>query len=115
MLVEAVRSAASVPGPLRAVFLRIEERKGQNVVAVAKARKIAALIWHLLKHDEPCRWARPAFVAKKMRRLALRAGAPKEHGHRTGPGRDYRTREIRHREMDLVPHAGASCVRMVEA
>ena len=37
--------AASVPGPLRAFFLRIKDRKGANVAAVATARKIATLIW----------------------------------------------------------------------
>jgi transposase len=115
MLVEAAWSAASVPGPLRAFFLRIKTRKGQNVAAVATARKIATLIWHLLKHDEPYRWARPAFVAMKMRKLALRAGAPKEHGNKPGPGRDYWIKEIRHREMELVANAEASYARMVEA
>lgn len=44
MLVEAAWSAASVPGPLRAFFLRIKDRKGLNVAAVATARKIAELI-----------------------------------------------------------------------
>jgi hypothetical protein len=114
MLVEAAWSAASVPGPLRAFFLRIKTRKGQQVAAVATARKIATLIWHLLTTDEPYRWARPAFVAMKMRKLALRAGAPKAHGH-AGPGRDYWIRELRHREMELVANAEVSYARMAEA
>jgi transposase len=38
MLVEAAWGAASVPGPLRAFFLRIKDRKGANVAAVATAR-----------------------------------------------------------------------------
>lgn len=114
MLVEAAWSAASVPGPLRAFFLRIKDRKGANVAAVATARKIAALTWHLLTKEEPYRWARPAFVAMKMRKLALRAGAPKEHG-KAGPGRDYWIRELRHREMELVANAEAAYAQMVEA
>jgi transposase len=115
MLVEAAWSAASVPGPLRAFFLRIKDRKGANVAAVATARKIATLIWTLLAKEEPYRWARPAFVAMKMRKLELRAGAPKQHGNKPGPGRDYWIKEIRHREMELVANAEASYARMVEA
>ena len=111
MLVEAAWSAASVPGPLRAFFLRIKDRKGLNVAAVATARKIAELIWQLLRKDEPYRWARPAFVAMKMRKLELRAGAPRAHGA-AGPGRDYWIKEIRHREMELVAQAEAAYAQM---
>jgi hypothetical protein len=114
-LVEAAWSAAGVPRPLRAFFLRIKDRKGANVAAVATARKIATLIWTLLTKKEPYRWARPAFVGMKMRKLALRVGAPKQHGNKPGPGRDYWIKEIRHREMELVANAEASYARMVEA
>ena len=114
MLIEAAWSAASVPGPLRAFFLRIKNRKGVNVAAVATARKIAGLIWQLLTKEAPYRWARPAFVAMKMRRLELRADAPKAHGP-AGPGRDYWIKELRHREMDLVAQAEAAYAAMVEA
>jgi transposase len=114
MLIEAAWGAASVPGPLRAFFLRIKDRKGANVAAVATARKIANLIWHLLTKNAPYQWARPAFVAMKMRKLELRAGAPKAHG-KVGPGRDYWIKELRHREMELVANAEAAYARMVEA
>lgn len=114
MLIEAAWSASSVPGPLRAFFLRIKDRKGAATAAVATARKIANLIWHLLTKDAPYQWARPAFVAMKMRKLELRAGAPKAHG-RAGPGRDYWIKELRHREMELVSNAEAAYARMVEA
>jgi len=114
MLIEAAWSAASVPGPLHAFFLRIKDRKGLNVAAVATARKIAGPIWQLLTKDTAYRWARPAFVAMKMRKLELRAGAPKAHGP-AGPGHDYWIKEIRHREMELVAQAEAAYARMVEA
>ncbi len=80
MLIEAAWVAASVPGPLRAFFLRVKAKKGMNVAAVATARKIAVLIWHLLTKDKPYEWARPAFVAMKMRKLELKAGAPRAYG-----------------------------------
>lgn len=114
MLIEAAWSASSVPGPLRAFFRRIKAKKGMNVAAVATARKIANLIWHLLVNDRPYEWARPAFVAMKMRRLELRAGAPRKHGQ-AGPGRDYWIKELRHREMELVANAEAAYDRMVAA
>lgn len=104
-----------MPGPLRAFFLRIKDRKGANVAAVATARKITTLIWTLLAKEEPYRWARPAFVAMKMHKLELRAGAPKQHGNTPGPGRDYWINEIRHREMEPVANTEASRARMVEA
>ena len=113
MLVEAAWSAASVPGPLRAFFLRVKSKKGLCVAAVATARKIAVLIWHLLTKDKPYEWARPAFVAMKMRKLELKAGAPRAHG-KAGPGRDYWIKEIRHREMELVAHAEAAYTKMAE-
>jgi transposase len=49
--VEAAWAAARAPGPLRAFFLRIRSRRGQHVAAVATARKLAVLIWHLLTKE----------------------------------------------------------------
>lgn len=114
MLIEAAWSAASVPGPLRAFFLRIKDRKGLKVAAVATARKIANLIWQLLTREAPYRGARPAFVAMKMRKPELRAGAARAHGP-AGPCRDCWIKEIRHRELELVAQAEAACAAMVEA
>lgn len=114
MLVEAAWSAASVPGPLRAFFIRIRARKGGCAAAVATARKMAVLIWHLLTKEKPYAWARPAFVAMKMRKLELKAGAPRAYG-KAGPGRDYWIKEIRRREMELVAQAEEAYSRTVEA
>jgi hypothetical protein len=49
-----------VPGPLRAFFLRVRAKRGQHVAAVATARKLVVLIWHLLHKKENYAWARPA-------------------------------------------------------
>lgn len=46
----------SAPGPLRAFFLRIQARRGQHLAAVATARKLAIVIWHLLTKDESYAW-----------------------------------------------------------
>lgn len=114
MLIEAAWSASASPGPLRAFFLRIKDRKGANIAATATARKIAKLIWHLLTKDQPYQWARPAFVAMKLRRPELQSGAPRAHG-KAGPARDYWIKELREREMALVENAETAYAKMVEA
>ena len=48
MLVEAAWAVARPPGPLRAFFQRIASRRGKHVAAVATARKLAMIIWHML-------------------------------------------------------------------
>ena len=52
MLVEAAWACAKTPGPLRAFFLRVRARRGEQVAAVATARKLAVLCWHLLTGGE---------------------------------------------------------------
>ena len=80
MLVEAAWAAARAPGPLRAFFLRVRARRGQHVAAVATARKLAVIIWHLLSKGESYAWARPALHARKLRDLELKAGYKAERG-----------------------------------
>jgi transposase len=74
MLVEAAWAAAKAPGPLRSFFLRIRARRGHQIAAVAVARKLAVLCWHLLSKDADYQWARPALVASKIRATQLQAG-----------------------------------------
>lgn len=114
MLVEAGWSARTAPGPLRAFFTRIAAKRGAAAAIVATARKLAVLIWHVLTKEEDYAFARPAFQAMKIRKVALRAGAPREYG-KAGPGRDYWIKEIRHREMDYVKRAEDAYARMVAA
>ena len=81
---------------------------------MATARKLAVMIWHVLSGDAEYAFARPAFTAMKFRKLALKAGAPREYG-KAGSGRDYWIKEIRHKEMDYVERAERAYERMVEA
>ena len=74
MLVEAAWATAKAPGPLHAFFVRIRAKRGHQVAAVALARKLTVLCWHLLTREEDYLWARPALVAKKTRDMELRAG-----------------------------------------
>lgn len=81
MLVEAAWAAARTPGPLRAFFLRVRARRGQHVAAVAAARKLAILVWHLLTKNESYLLARPAPHARK---LAISSSRPGTNLPRTG-------------------------------
>jgi hypothetical protein len=89
MLVEAAWAAAKAPGPLRSFFLRIRARRGHQVAAVAVARKLAVLCWHLLTKDADYQWARPALVANKIRAMQLQAGQPPKKGNKRGAAYAY--------------------------
>ncbi len=51
MLVEAAWAAAKAPGPLHAFFVRIRAKRGHQIAAVAVARKLAVLCWHVLTKE----------------------------------------------------------------
>ena len=82
--------------------------------AVATARKLAVMIWHVLTDGTEYAYARPAFTAMKLRKAALKAGAPREYG-KAGPGHDYWIKEIRERENDYVARAEQAYEHMVAA
>jgi len=72
MLVEAAWVISGAPGPLRAFFIRIRDKRGKHVAAVATARKLAVIIWHILSKDEDYTWNRPALLQWKLRKLELK-------------------------------------------
>ena len=112
MLVEAAWAAANAPGPLRAFFLRIRARRGQQIAAVATARKLAVIAWHVLAGQEDYAWGRPGLIAKKRRELELRAGLPARKGHR-GAAAEYNLKEIRDQERAAAQIAEQAYVRFV--
>jgi transposase len=82
VLVEAAWAAARTTGPLRVFAERVGARRGRHIAAVAVARKLAVLAWHLLTRGQDYAFARPGIVARKRRRLELAAGAPRR---KSGP------------------------------
>lgn len=72
------------------------------------------MIWHVLTDATEYAYARPAFTAMKLRKAALKAGAPREYG-KAGPGHDYWIKEIRERENDCVARAEHAYERMAAA
>jgi transposase len=105
LLVEAAWAAAKAPGPLHAFFLRIRARRGHQIAAVATARKMAVLVWHLLAKEADYLWARPSLVAHKLRTGELQAGRPTKKGNRRGPAYAYNVKALRNREMAIAEQA----------
>jgi transposase len=113
MLVEAAWQAGRGPGPLRAFFQRISSRRGPHVAAVAVARKLCVIIWHLLTRGEDYAWVRPVLHAKKLRALELRSGEPARRGQR-GPAYAYNLTRTRQEERRRVEQAEVAYRRMTE-
>ena len=112
MLVEAAWAAARAPGPLRAFFLRVRARRGQHVAAVATARKLAVVIWHLLMKGESYAWARPSLHAKKLRDVELKAGNRAARGQK-GAAHAYNIKSHREEERRWVEQAESAYARFV--
>jgi transposase len=116
MLVEAAWSVVSGPGPLRAFFLRIKAKRGNQVAAVATARKLAVLIWHLLSKGQDYAWSRPALLQWKLRELELKAGSPSRRGgNKPGPARDYSLKTVRDKERQWLGMAEEEYRRFANA
>jgi len=77
VLVEAAWITTRSPGPLRAFGQRVAARRGKHIAAVAVARKLATLAWHMLTHEQDYAYQRPTLTRRKLRRLELMTGAPR--------------------------------------
>jgi transposase len=111
-LVEAAWNAIDSPGPLRAFAERIRARKGGQVAAVAVARKIAVVAWHLLTSERDYAYGRPSLTRQKLRRLERRAGAPRL-ATRHGGLRISATAAEREAERRLAEQAEAAYRRLI--
>lgn len=105
MLVEAAFAASRAPGPLRAFYRRVKERRGFQIATVATARKLTVLCWHLVTKEEDYAFARPSLNAHKRRKLELAAGATSRRGPVAGTSHDYHVKQLRDQERALVEHA----------
>jgi len=89
MLVQAAQSVGRHPGPLGAFFRKLARRKNRNVAVVATARKLVTIAWHMLKNNEPYRYATPRCTDEKLASLRVRATGQKR---KTGSPKGTRTR-----------------------
>ena len=105
MLVEAAWAAAKAPGPLHALFVRIRAKRGHQIAAVAVARKLAVLCWHVLTKEHDYLWARPALVANKMRALQVSRRDFRRRKDQRGPACAYNVKALRDQELTLAQQA----------
>jgi transposase len=113
VLVEAAWTAIRSPGPLKAFGERVRARRGAQIAAVAVARKIVVLCWHLLTKDQDYAFARPSLTRQKTRRLELLAGASRLPRRHQGPPVTPTTTQ-RAAERELQRQAELAYRRLVE-
>lgn len=101
ILVQAAQHVASHPGPLGVFFRRLRNKKNHNVAVVATARKLVVVAYHMLKNNEPYRYAQPQPTQNKLARLRVKAtGKRRTTGPKKGraPSPNYgtgqRTRQV---------------------
>jgi len=88
LLVQAAQHVRTHPGPLGAFFRRVAKRRGYNVAVVATARKLVVVAWHMLKANEPYRYAQPETVEAKLEQLRVTAtGEKRKRGYAKGTPR----------------------------
>ena len=85
-----------------------------QIAAVATARKLAVLCWHLIIKGEDYAFAQPSLVAHKRRKLELRAGHAATRG-RKGTASGYSLTAVRTAERQLAAQAETAYRTMVAA
>ena len=115
MLVEAAWISIRSPGPLRAFGERVRARRGAQIAAVAVARKLVVLCWHLLSKDQDYAFARPSLTRQKTRRLELAAGAPQlPRGRKKGAPVSGANASQRAAERELQHQAELAYRRLID-
>jgi transposase len=104
LLIQAAQHVAKHPGPLGVFFRRLAQRKGRNVAVVAAARKLAVIAWHMLKRNEPYRYALPKPTQDKLARSRVRAtGAKRKTGPLKGKAQpEHRGSGVRYRTVPAL-------------
>ena len=102
MLIQGVQHLDTNPGPLGVFFRRMLRKKNRNVAVVASARKLVTIAWHMLKKNEPYRYALPMPTQDKLSRLRVQATGKKR---KTGPAKGSAP----------APHSEGRSVRSVPA
>ena len=67
LAVEAAQSMALSGSPITASYYKIKNKKGHNIAITALARKLIVVVWHMLKNQQPYRYARPERASEKLR------------------------------------------------
>jgi transposase len=89
---------------LHAFFLRIWARRGHQIAAVATARKMAALVRHLLAKEIDDA-GRVRHCCPQAACLELQAGRPMKKGNQRDPAYAYNVKALRNQEMAITAQA----------
>jgi hypothetical protein len=84
-----------------------------QIAAVAAARKLAIIAWHVLSKDEDYDWVRPALTQRKIRALELQSGRKSEKGGRRGRAHEYNLPAVRAQESVVAEQAERAYERFV--
>jgi len=68
LIIEAAEILRRSPGPMRALYSRIQRKRNHNVAVVAVARKLVELVHHLLTHEEDYIYRLPRLTQEKRAR-----------------------------------------------
>lgn len=124
LIIEAAEILRRSPGPMRALYSRIQRKRNHNVAVVAVARKLVELVHHLLSNKEDYVYklprltqekrARWRFLAKKKVGIEIKSAAAKRGGRSAlyGTGIDVQGRKLK---SQIAKQAAADAERLYTA
>jgi len=89
---------SKAPGPLHAFFVRIRARRGHQVAAVAVARKLTVLIWHMLTKQGQLSLGSLKSRRTQNSRDGIAGRETSEKGNKPGPAYAYNVKKLRDQE-----------------
>jgi len=124
LIIEAAEILRRSPGPMRALYTRIQRKRNHNVAVVAVARKLVELVHHLLTNEEDYVYrlprltqekrARWRFLAKRKLGVELKSAAAKRAGRSAlyGTGIGVQGRKLK---SQIAKQAAADAERLYNA
>ena len=124
LIIEAAEILRRSPGPMRALYSRIQRKRNHNVAVVAVARKLVELVHHLLSNQEDYVYKLPRltmekrsrwrFLAKKKLGIEIKSAAAKRSGRSAlyGTGIDVQGRKLK---SQIAKQAAADAERLYAA
>lgn len=124
LIIEAAEILRRSPGPMRALYSRIQRKRNHNVAVVAVARKLVELVHHLLTREEDYIYrlprltqekrARWRFLAKRKIGIEIESAAAKRTGRSAlyGTGIDVQGRKLK---SQIAKQAAADAERLYTA
>ena len=124
LVIEAAEVLRRSPGPMRALYARIQRKRNHNVAVVAVARKLVELVHHLLSNREDYVYKMPRLTQEKRARwralakrklgIEIKSAAAKRAGRSAlyGTGVDVQGRKLK---SEIAKQAAADAERLYTA